>query len=603
MGMYFIISGLFYSVMLNFVYHSKKHVDSAETRMFSSLLGLNLVGLVLELLSSICGQSASISLLFSAVMTRFYILYLMGFLLLFTLYIYVVCYKTADEKRLKYFSVLKKVSYIIFYLAAVAMIFMPLSLHAGYADGMAVDFVYYCSAACMGVWLVSMLKNFKRIKKRKFLPIVSFIALAGVVSVIQKNYPSFTVMTAVQTFVIFLMFFTIENPDVKMIEELNVAKDEALQASRAKTEFLSSMSHEIRTPLNAILGFSNALLDDSKDEKTTEDAKCIVDASENLLELVDGILDISKIEANKMELVNSEYETRTVLESLVTMTQTRLKDKPIQLKVTFDEEIPQMLFGDSAKLKQIILNLLTNAVKYTERGFIEFKVDSIRKGNTVRLVISVEDSGIGIKKEDIDKLFSKFTRLELDKNISIEGTGLGLAITEKLVEMMNGKIVVQSEYGIGSKFIVAVDQGYVESTEKVTDVLPVRLAKRTKNYNKKKILVVDDNKLNLKVAEKVLEPYNVVVTLVESGDEGIAKLKSETYDLVLLDDMMPNKTGVETLAEIKATYPGFSTPVVVLTANAINGMREEYLAKGFDEYLAKPIDKVELGEILNKFLN
>lgn len=603
MGMYFIISGLFYSVMLNFVYHSKKHVDSAETRMFSSLLGLNLVGLVLELLSSICGQSASISLLFSAVMTRFYILYLMGFLLLFTLYIYVVCYKTADEKRLKYFSVLKKVSYIIFYLAAVAMIFMPLSLHAGYADGMAVDFVYYCSAACMGVWLVSMLKNFKRIKKRKFLPIVSFIALAGVVSVIQKNYPSFTVMTAVQTFVIFLMFFTIENPDVKMIEELNVAKDEALQASRAKTEFLSSMSHEIRTPLNAILGFSNALLDDSKDEKTTEDAKCIVDASENLLELVNGILDISKIEANKMELVNSEYETRTVLESLVTMTQTRLKDKPIQLKVTFDEEIPQMLFGDSAKLKQIILNLLTNAVKYTERGFIEFKVDSIRKGNTVRLVISVEDSGIGIKKEDIDKLFSKFTRLELDKNISIEGTGLGLAITEKLVEMMNGKIVVQSEYGIGSKFIVAVDQGYVESTEKVTDVLPVRLAKRTKNYNKKKILVVDDNKLNLKVAEKVLEPYNVVVTLVESGDEGIAKLKSETYDLVLLDDMMPNKTGVETLAEIKATYPGFSTPVVVLTANAINGMREEYLAKGFDEYLAKPIDKVELGEILNKFLN
>lgn len=603
MGMYFIISGLFYSVMLNFVYHSKKHVDSAETRMFSSLLGLNLVGLVLELLSSICGQSASISLLFSAVMTRFYILYLMGFLLLFTLYIYVVCYKTADEKRLKYFSVLKKVSYIIFYLAAVAMIFMPLSLHAGYADGMAVDFVYYCSAACMGVWLVSMLKNFKRIKKRKFLPIVSFIALAGVVSVIQKNYPSFTVMTAVQTFVIFLMFFTIENPDVKMIEELNVAKDEALQASRAKTEFLSSMSHEIRTPLNAILGFSNALLDDSKDEKTTEDAKCIVDASENLLELVNGILDISKIEANKMELVNSEYETRTVLESLVTMTQTRLKDKPIQLKVTFDEEIPQMLFGDSAKLKQIILNLLTNAVKYTERGFIEFKVDSIRKGNTVRLVISVEDSGIGIKKEDIDKLFSKFTRLELDKNISIEGTGLGLAITEKLVEMMNGKIVVQSEYGIGSKFIVAVDQGYVESTEKVTDVLPVRLAKRTKNYNKKKILVVDDNKLNLKVAEKVLEPYNVVVTLAESGDEGIAKLKSETYDLVLLDDMMPNKTGVETLAEIKATYPGFSTPVVVLTANAINGMREEYLAKGFDEYLAKPIDKVELGEILNKFLN
>ena len=603
MGMYFIISGLFYSTMLNCVYHSKKHVDSDETRIFSSLLGLNLIGLILELFSSIFGQSGNVSVLLSAIMTRFYILYLMGFLLLFTLYIYIICYKTSNDKKILYFDALKKVSYVIFYIAAVAMIFMPLKLHSGYADGMAVDFVYLCSAACMGIWLLSMFKNFRRIKKQKFLPIVLFIVLAGIMSIIQRSHPSFTVMTAIQTFVIFLMFFTIENPDVKMIEELNVAKDEALKASKAKTEFLSSMSHEIRTPLNAILGFSNGLLDDTTEPKVIEDAKYIIDASESLLELVNGILDISKIEANKMELVPAEYDTESTLDSLVALAKTRLKDKPIQLKVSFDEDIPKRLYGDVSRLKQIILNLLTNAIKYTERGFIEFKVDSITKGDKVRLIISVEDSGLGIKKEDIDKLFSKFTRLELNKNISIEGTGLGLAITKNLVEMMNGKIVVQSEYGVGSKFIVALDQEYVVCKDLQLENPPIILNKKVKSFDNKKILIVDDNKLNLKVAEKVLGPYNVITTLAESGVEAKEILKNDSFDLILLDDMMPNKSGVETLKELKEENPMFDIPVVALTANAIDGMKEKYLNEGFDEYLAKPIDKVELARILNKFLN
>ena len=582
MGMYFIISGLFYSTMLNCVYHSKKHVDSDETRIFSSLLGLNLIGLILELFSSIFGQSNNVSVLLSTIMTRFYILYLMGFLLLFTLYIYIICYKTSNDKKILYFDALKKVSYVIFYIAAVVMIFMPLRLHSGYADGMAVDFVYLCSAACMGIWLLSMFKNFRRIKKQKFLPIVLFIVLAGIMSIIQRSHPSFTVMTAIQTFVIFLMFFTIENPDVKMIEELNLAKDEALKASKAKTEFLSSMSHEIRTPLNAILGFSNGLLDDTTEPKILEDAKYIIDASESLLELVNGILDISKIEANKMELVPAEYDTEGTLDSLVALAKTRLKEKPIQLKVSFDEDIPKRLYGDVSRLKQIILNLLTNAIKYTERGFIEFKVDSITKG---------------------DKLFSKFTRLELNKNISIEGTGLGLAITKKLVEMMNGKIVVQSEYGVGSKFIVALDQEYVECKDLQLENPPIMLNKKVKSFDNKKILIVDDNKLNLKVAEKVLGPYNVITTLAESGVEAKEILKNDSFDLILLDDMMPNKSGVETLKELKEENPMFDIPVVALTANAINGMKEKYLNEGFDDYLAKPIDKVELARILNKFLN
>ena len=224
------------------------------------------------------------------------------------------------------------------------------------------------------------------------------------------------------------------------------------------------------------------------------------------------------------------------------------------------------------------------------------------KGDTVRLIISVTDSGSGIKSEDIDKLFTKFSRLELEKNISIEGTGLGLAITKKLVEMMNGKIVCTSEYGVGSKFIVAVDQK-ASNTKSLAKPIKENLEKEQfKTYSDKKILVVDDNLLNLKVAEKILEPYNVNVKLAHSGNECIDMITKETYDLVLMDDMMPEKTGSETLVELKRKFPGYATPTVVLTANAINGMKEQYLSNGFDDYLAKPIEKIELERVLNKYL-
>ncbi len=291
-----------------------------------------------------------------------------------------------------------------------------------------------------------------------------------------------------------------------------------------------------------------------------------------------------------------------MLDDLVAITKARINDKPITFKTHFDRDLPSVLRGDAFRLKQICLNLLTNAVKYTNSGYIDFKVDSVIKGDTVRLIISVTDSGSGIKSEDIDKLFTKFSRLELEKNISIEGTGLGLAITKKLVEMMNGKIVCTSEYGVGSKFIVAVDQK-VSNAESLVKPLKENLEKEQfKTYSDKRILVVDDNLLNLKVAEKILEPYNVNVKLAHSGNECIDMITKETYDLVLMDDMMPEKTGSETLVELKRKFPGYSTPTVVLTANAINGMKEQYLSNGFDDYLAKPIEKIELERVLNKYL-
>ena len=282
----------------------------------------------------------------------------------------------------------------------------------------------------------------------------------------------------------------------------------------------------------------------------------------------------------------------------------RIGEKPIELKTNFSKDIPAILYGDKGKIKEIITNLLTNAVKYTEKGLIVFSVSCINDKNISKLVISVEDTGRGIKPEKIDKLFTKFNRLEEDRNTTLEGTGLGLAITKNLVEMMGGKIVVQSKYGSGSKFTVYLKQKIV-SINKVTvkeGKIDENLDNQSLEYFNKKILIVDDNKLNIKVATRLLTPYKVEIDTCESGITCLDKIKQgNKYDLILLDDMMPKLSGVETLKELKKEKE-FNIPVIALTANAINGMREKYLSDGFNDYLAKPIDKLELRRVLNEYL-
>ena len=396
----------------------------------------------------------------------------------------------------------------------------------------------------------------------------------------------------------YIMYFTIENPDVRMIKQLEIAKEQADKANCAKTDFLSSMSHEIRTPLNAISGFSDCILEANTLDEAKENAKDIVDASNTLLEIVNGILDVSKIEAGKMDIVCSPYDSKAVFSELAKLITPRMNDKGLDFSYYIAPDIPKTLYGDHANLKKVVTNFLSNACKYTDKGFVRYEVNCVNMNDYTRLIISVEDSGRGIKKQNIDKMFTKFQRLEEDRNTTIEGTGLGLAITKQLTELMGGKIIVHTIYGKGSKFTVVINQKVSEK-----EIIEEKKYKTTLDLHDVKILIVDDTVLNLKVAKKILENYNANdITTCESGFDCLDKINSgEVYDIILLDDMMPKMSGVETLKELKE-IPGFNIPVIALTANAITGMREKYLSDGFSNYLAKPIEKEELIKVINECL-
>ena len=388
----------------------------------------------------------------------------------------------------------------------------------------------------------------------------------------------------------------------------------AEEASKAKSNFLANMSHEIRTPINAVLGMNEMILRESKESEIRSYSEHIKSAGTTLLNIINDILDFSKIEAGKLDITPVDYDLFTVLNDLVNMIRPRLDAKDLELKLDFNPDIPRNLYGDSKRIEQIITNILTNAAKYTEKGSVTFKMDFKKPEDdpdSVLLLVSIKDTGIGIKPEDMEKLFSEFERIEEKRNRNIEGTGLGMSITKSLLDMMGSVLEVESIYGEGSEFHFALKQRVIgdellgdfdtlcESFEEQVDIYKENFTAPDAH-----ILVVDDNPMNLLVFKNLIKQTLIDTDTADSGDESLTMMRDRKYDVIFMDHMMPHKDGIATLHEMKqdADNPNLNTPVICLTANAISGVRDEYISAGFDDYLTKPINPASLEDMLLKYI-
>lgn len=482
--------------------------------------------------------------------------------------------------------------------------FVDIDKLIAYQNGRDLYFTYIVNIVYSGLLVIYMIYKKGKLDFSKKMIVFSFAFLSLIGIVISWVNPSVSINSSIMGLVMALIYFTMENPDLKIINELEKDKEEANEASKAKTDFLSNMSHDIRTPMNAIIGFSESLLTENMPLNQKNEVQSIYDAASTLLGIINNILDVSRIESGKEEKKETTYEMRKIVMQLSSVITAKLDQNKVKLNINISSDVPKFMIGDELKIYQILMNILSNAAKYTNEGHIDFNITSENVGDMATVKFSVADTGIGIKESDYDKLFVKFSRIHNQENYNeVEGTGLGLVITKKLVELLGGTISFTSKYKVGTTFTVVlpqkIDFNAIEK-EEVNTQTKVSTSNVHFDGSLYDILIVDDNMLNLKVAQRILSDYKFNITCLQSGAEAIEKIKGGArYDLIFLDHMMPLMDGIQTLKTLKNLEGVKVPPVIALTANAMVGMKEFYLKEGFDGYISKPINREELQVLLN----
>ncbi len=576
---FFTIASLFYSTLLMIAYFSKDKIKTPENKVYSKLIIVNFIGIILEIFCTIFAGYAKDNLIYYTILNKMFLVYLVVWCSVFGIYVFLISSKKEDKALKKYMkSVINK--YLIFDVVLALLIFiLPVEFkynnygYVMYSYGKATKIVYISSFISIGLMIACLIKNFKNIKNKKYLPIYIYLLFGTLTTIIQNRIPELLLATTMETFVTIIMYFTIENPDKKLLEAIHKSKKTANDANLEKSMLVYNMMSEVKQIATDVNRYSNIILNSTNLEETKFFAREIIAANSRLYTMSNKIYNIDEIEVKKIKTINTKYNIKLVLKEIITIYKKKLQDKNINFRINIDNNIPNSLYGDSINLKEALNILMTKTYKDTEKGFIELSVSSISKYDIARIIIKIEASNNKIINND----------LEQDKDISK---------AREILSAIGGSVITTNNTN-GNTITIILDQKINKKELPLED-------KYDKYLNNKKILVVDDNEASLKLIEKILTKYNIKVETVSLGKLALDKVRrKEKYDLILVDEEMPYIDGEELMYKLNK-IEGFNTKVILLTKNNNVIYDDYYKDKGFSDYILKPIDKREL---INKILD
>lgn len=581
------IISFFYSVLLMIAYFSKDKIKTLENKVYSKLIIINFIGIILELFCTIFAGYAKDYLVFYTILNKLFLVELTIWCSVFSVYVFLISSKK-EKNELK--SYLKKVSifHIVIDVITMFLIFvLPVQFNINdlgyvmYSYGPSVNIVFISSTLYIILMFTCLIRNFKNIKSKKYLPIYVYMVIGVLVGIVQKLHPEILAFTSMEAFITVIMYFTIENPDKKLLEEIHTSKKIADAANEDKSMLIYNMMNEVKSIASDINKSSEVILNSNNLEENRFFAREIISSNNKLYSMANNIYNIDVIDDINVKTVKNKYNIKLLLKEVISKNKELFEDKDISFRFNIDSNLPNTLYGDSINLKNVLNTIIGNSYKYTDKGYVELSVNAIFKKDIVRLIIKIEDSGIGIKAEDLDKCLNKNTK---DQN-SLYGA-------RKTINIMGGNLLISSEYNKGTIVTIILDQKIYTNNKDNYD-----------NYvNNKKILIIDDNNSSIKLISKILDKHNILYDSSNLGKEALDRIrKGDKYDLILLDEDMPYMNGISVMNKLNK-IKGFDTKVILLTKNSNIIYDDIYKDSGFSDYIIKPIDKDDLMNKINKYL-